>query len=334
MTAAVRSQNVPFLPPAWAALLKRAALFAAGLGVLLMCAAALLALVSYSPEDPSLNTATNLTPQNALGFAGAIMADALLQAVGLGALAIVFAVGAWGVRLMKSELVSWLWLRTVAGIASALFLAVGLELIPAFDAWPVAAGLGGSAGEILLNLLAVHEGAAVGLTSVVLALQMTLGLAAAALGAGLLLWAMTVRFTVAGAACVAAAQMAARGVVVLARVPSWVLARLPQAAPAEKPAKPKRERAQPAPVQIEEDEELDTPVQARTIVDEDDADEESAEAAPRARETAVVEVRPKPAKPSKREMAARQGDLLPAARKDFDLPHLDILTPPDRKSVV
>ena len=57
MTAAARSQNVPFLPPAWAAMLKRAALFAAGLAVVMLCVLALLALVSYSPEDPSLNTA-------------------------------------------------------------------------------------------------------------------------------------------------------------------------------------------------------------------------------------------------------------------------------------
>ena len=103
MTAAVRSQNVLFLPPAWAAMLKRAALFAAGLGVVLLCTAALLALISYSRDDPSLNTATSLTPQNALGFTGAIMADALLQTVGLGALAILLAIGAWGVgKLVKS----------------------------------------------------------------------------------------------------------------------------------------------------------------------------------------------------------------------------------------
>src|SRR5690606_15574848 len=73
----------------------------------------------------------------------------------------------------------------------------------------------------------------------------------------------------------------------------------------------------------------DEPVHARVLLeDTDDADE--IEEAPR-REAAVVEVRPRPAKLSKREMAARQGDLLPRAKKDFDLPSLDVLTPPSTR---
>lgn len=331
MTAAVRSQNVPFLPPAWAAMLKRAALFAAGLGVVLLCTAALLALISYSRDDPSLNTATSLTPQNALGFTGAIMADALLQTVGLGALAILLAIGAWGVRLMKGETVGWLWLRTVAVITASLLLAVGLEFVPAFAAWPIAAGLGGSAGEILLNLIAVHSGATLGLAPVVLGLSAATSLIAATVGVGLLLWAMTVRFAVAGAACVALARGAARASVFLARAPLALLDRMPKADLAPKPVKAKRTRIEPTPSPDREDE-ADAPAQARAIIDadEDEHEDEEIEEAPR-RETAVVEVRQKPAKVSKREMAARQGDLLPAAKKGFELPHLDILTSPSSR---
>jgi S-DNA-T family DNA segregation ATPase FtsK/SpoIIIE len=330
MTAAARTQNVPFLPPAWAAMLKRAALFAAGLSVVLLCMAALLALVSYSPDDPSLNTATSLTPQNALGFTGAIMADALLQTVGLGALAIVCAVGAWGVRLMKGELVGWLWLRTVGLITASLLLAIALEFVPAFSAWPIAAGLGGSAGEILLALITVHDGPTLGLEPIVAILGAVTSLSAAALGVGLLLWSMTVRFAVARAACIALARGFARGAVFVARAPMWVLDRMPKTAPAQKPAKAKRERIEPdvKPAAEAEDEE-EAPVQTRAIIEDDD--DEEIEVAPRARETAVVETRAKPAKPSKREMAARQGSLLPEKSKDFELPHLDILTPPSHR---
>ncbi|MGE3334718.1 MAG: DNA translocase FtsK [Rhodospirillaceae bacterium] len=333
MTAAVRSQNTPFLPPAWAAMLKRAALFAAGLSVVMLCVLALLALISYSPDDPSLNTATNLTPQNALGFTGAIMSDALLQTVGLGALAIIFAVGAWGVRLMKGETVSWLWLRTVAVISASLLLAIGFEIVPAFGGWPIIAGLGGAAGDVLLKLLTGYGAPAVAIT-----LGLVVGLAAAAAGTGLMLWSMTVRFAVAGAACIAAAKGLATAAIVLARAPMWVVDRLPKAEPREKalekPVKAKRERIEPV-AQIPADsdadeEEIEAPAQARAILDEDD-EEDAVEDAPRARETAVVETRAKPAKPSKREMAARQGDLLPKGKKDFDLPSLDILTPPSTR---
>ncbi len=330
MTAAARTQNVPFLPPAWAAMLKRAALFAAGLSVVLLSTAVLLALVSYSPDDPSLNTATSLTPQNALGFTGAIMADALLQTAGLGALAFLLATGAWGVRLMKGELVSWLWLRTVVVITAALLLAIALDFVPAFAAWPIDAGLGGSAGEILLGLLAVHSGPTLGLEPVVTALSAVTSVSAAAIGVGLLLWSMTVRFAVAGAACIVLARGLTRGAVIVARAPMWILDRMPKSAPAPKPVKAKRERIEPEPKSaLEADDEDEAPAQARAILEENE--DEDIEEAPRARETAVVETRAKPAKQSKREMAARQGSLLPEKSKDFELPHLDILTPPSTR---
>ena len=331
MTAAARSQNVPFLPPAWAAMLKRAALFAAGLAVVLLCTAALLALISYSPDDPSLNTATNLTPQNALGLTGAVMSDALLQTVGLGALAFLLAIGAWGMRLMKGESVGWLWLRTVAAIAAALFLAIAFEFVPAFAAWPITAGLGGSAGEILLELLTVHQGATLALEPVTLGLRAIVSMSAAVAGVGLLLWSMTVRFAVAAEACLAFAGASLRAGAALARVPGWIWERLPQSAAAEKPAKTKRTRMEPQTVARPgvEDEENE-PAQVRAILEEEDEDGDVAPEASR-RETTVVETRARPAKPSKREMAARQGDLLPVAKKDFDLPDLDILTSPSSR---
>src|SRR5258706_6993350 len=120
MNTAVRSQNVPFLPPAWAASLRRSALFAAGLLVAATCAALVLALATYTPTDPSLNTATSSTAENALGLPGAIFADAALQIAGLAAGLLILVVAAWGVRLMRFELVSWLWLRTVAAAAAML----------------------------------------------------------------------------------------------------------------------------------------------------------------------------------------------------------------------
>jgi len=334
MTAAARRQNVPFLPPAWAAMLKRAALFAAGAAVMLVCLAALLALISYAPEDPSLNTATDLAPQNALGLPGAIVADALLQTVGLGAGAILLAAAAWGVRLMRAEHVSWLWLRTIATIAAALFIAVGLEVAPAFDAWPVAAGLGGSAGEILLRLTATHHGATMSLPPVAMALSLTVGLVCAALGVGLLLWAMTVRFTVAGMACLALGHGLLRTAGAAARLPGRIFTRAPASA-AENTAKPprtKRERIEPAAAAArgggtEGEDEIASP---RVMFDhDDDADEDFDDIAEfeRSRD-AVVETRARPTRLSRREMAARQGDLLPVSRKDFDLPHLDVLTPP------
>src|SRR4051812_47782320 len=99
MNTAVRTQNVPFLPPAWSEMLKRSLLFAAGVLVMLFAAAIALALLTYTATDPSFNTATHATPENALGHMGAILADVLLQATGLGAFVLVGALAGWAVRL-------------------------------------------------------------------------------------------------------------------------------------------------------------------------------------------------------------------------------------------
>ena len=146
MPPAARTQAVPFLPPAWAAMLKRSVLGAVGTTILIFCAAALTALLSYSPTDPSFNTATPSAPQNLLGAPGAVFADAALQTVGLAAGVLLLVIGAWGLRLVRGEVVGWLWLRTVGAIAATLLIAMGVEVIPNTTWFPVTAGFGGSAG--------------------------------------------------------------------------------------------------------------------------------------------------------------------------------------------
>ena len=152
MPTATRSQDIPFLPPAWAATLKRTLHSFGGAVILAGCAAAVLALVSYAPTDPSFDTATPISPQNALGLPGAIFADSALQTVGLSIGVFLAVIIAWGLRLARGEAVGWLWLRTVAAVAATLLIAMGLEVIPA-PWWPVQAGLGGSAGQVLVDLV-------------------------------------------------------------------------------------------------------------------------------------------------------------------------------------
>src|SRR6266568_7278459 len=89
----------------------------------LLCVSALLlflALVSYSPLDPSLNSASVLTgsrvARNWIGVVGAIVADLALQAFGIGAFLLpVFAV-AMGVRWFRSLKVVSPTAKTLGGI--------------------------------------------------------------------------------------------------------------------------------------------------------------------------------------------------------------------------
>ncbi len=335
MNTAARAQNIPFLPPAWAALLKRSALFTAGAGVVLASLGVALALVSYAPTDPSLNTATDTLPQNALGLAGATMADAALQSVGLAAGAVVLVVVAWGVRLMRSEPVRWLWLRSLAGIAATLLIATGLEAIPAPDAWPIAAGLGGMAGEALLALTMRGEVFALGLDPLVVeGLRLFLAVAIATTGISAALWAMTLRAAAVqalvwrlGSFVSATARIAVGATLALGRL---AFARAPSPANDTQSEKARREPL----IDIDRSAEAKLPASegALTI----DADASTLAGEPARSNDAMVAPRPKAAKPSKREIEARQGNFLPAARRGFELPHLEILTaaPPERVSKV
>ena len=330
MNTAVRAQNVPFLPPAWAALLKRSALMSAGAGVMLAGVGMALALLTYAPTDPSLNTATSTTPDNALGLPGAIVADAALQAVGLAAGVVATVITAWGVRLMRAETVGWLWLRTLGTVAAALLIAMGLDVIPAPSAWPIGAGLGGSAGRVLLDLATRHNFLLRSFDPLVAdALRVFLATGAGVAGVFTALWVMTVKAATAGD------WIARAGVATLAfgRATSETVASLARlafarSATVEEKAPLKRARKE-VPIETDNEAEETAPVEDAPHIEAFEID------IPKAKD-AVVTPRVKAAKPSKREMEARQGNLLPTANKGFDLPHLEILTapPPERVSKV
>ena len=61
MNTAVRTQNVPFLPPAWAALLKRSVVFTAGLAVVGVGSAIAVALLTYKEGVDSFRVTDRLS---------------------------------------------------------------------------------------------------------------------------------------------------------------------------------------------------------------------------------------------------------------------------------
>ncbi|MDT7950237.1 MAG: DNA translocase FtsK 4TM domain-containing protein [Acetobacteraceae bacterium] len=130
-------------------------------GVALAVAALLLllALVSYSPRDPSFNTATAGKATNWVGIAGATTADLLLQAVGLAALLPVLSLIAWAWRLFNSPRAQ-ITLRCIATLLALPAVAGLLSMLPGASVhWPTEAGLGGAIGAALADrLLAMGNG--------------------------------------------------------------------------------------------------------------------------------------------------------------------------------
>jgi len=125
------------------------------IGVALAALVLLVALASYNPHDPSLNTATSQAASNLLGTPGAIIADGLLQYFGAAAVLLPAAMLAWAYRLATGRplrLAARLIFLLLALPVLAALLSVLLASVPGRGegmAWPVNAGGGGAIGVLL-----------------------------------------------------------------------------------------------------------------------------------------------------------------------------------------
>jgi S-DNA-T family DNA segregation ATPase FtsK/SpoIIIE len=126
----------------------------------LLCVSALLlflALASYSPLDPSLNSASVLTgarvARNWIGIVGAFGSDLLLQFFGIGAFLLpVFAIG-MGIRWFRSRKVVSPTAKTLGGIWLLMFIPALLALLPGHLRWLGAIPLEGLLGRVLGDVL-------------------------------------------------------------------------------------------------------------------------------------------------------------------------------------
>ena len=129
--------------------------------VALLGLALLLALLSYSPSDPSGSTASNAAVRNLSGPTGAMLADLLLQGFGFAAYAPALILLAWALRLATGRGITVLPLRLLTLVAGLPVLAAGFAALP-MEAAPVMAGPGGALGPLLANGIVGWIGAAFG----------------------------------------------------------------------------------------------------------------------------------------------------------------------------
>jgi S-DNA-T family DNA segregation ATPase FtsK/SpoIIIE len=262
------------------------------------------AFATYHPTDPSLNAASAEAARNLMGGAGAVAADLGLQSLGLGAWLIAAMMVISGVlRIAQRDPAAARWRtrwRVLLGVVGVLCL-VGLLAAAAPPAnWPLAQGLGGVWGEILLaaagRLLArTHLPGAGPVAAVLLG---AVGLTALALATG-------ARRIVAGSSAWLAARQA------------QVNAALARPAPGRKPpAKPRRARAERRAADLVLD---DEPAAAPAL------DEDAAEAAASA---LTVKVPRQPLRDSGREMRENQKTFEFASPTGFRLPELAMLAKP------
>jgi DNA segregation ATPase FtsK/SpoIIIE, S-DNA-T family len=132
----------------------------------LLCISALLlflALASYSPLDPSLNSASVLTgthaARNWIGVVGALISDLALQFFGIGAFLLPVFPAMLGMRWFASRKVQSPIAKSLGGIWLVMFVPAMLALLPAHLRWmnviPIEGLLGRVVGDVLIHYLNV-----------------------------------------------------------------------------------------------------------------------------------------------------------------------------------
>jgi DNA segregation ATPase FtsK/SpoIIIE, S-DNA-T family len=168
------------LPSGLRAFLRKRGYEFSGLLVLAVLGLVALSLATWSVDDPSLNNATNSAPQNVLGLPGAVIADQLMQLIGLGVLGLLAIPVAWAAKLLAHEKPAHIRLAVVAWLVATFALATALSALPRLSAWPMSVGMGGNIGDIFAG------GLSAGLS---LALKgMLSNVATATLAMGVLIW--------------------------------------------------------------------------------------------------------------------------------------------------
>ena len=126
----------------------------------LLCVSALLlflALASYSPLDPSLNSASILTGSHAarnwIGILGAYLSDLMLQFWGVGSFLLPVFMAMIGVRWFRSRTVQTPIAKALGGIWLLLFVPALLAILPGHVRWMGAIPIEGLAGRIVGDIL-------------------------------------------------------------------------------------------------------------------------------------------------------------------------------------
>src|SRR5215475_1748739 len=130
----------------------------------LLCVSALLlflALASYSPLDPSFNSASVLTTvrgaRNWVGIVGAVLSDLCLQAFGVGAFLLPLFPALLGARWFRSRKVQSPVAKSLGGLWLLIFVPAFLALFPGQVRWlgviPMEGLVGRIVGDFLIHYL-------------------------------------------------------------------------------------------------------------------------------------------------------------------------------------
>jgi len=151
--------RMTLLPAGARDFLRRRLIEAGGCTLIALGVAYWAALMSFHRTDPSLNNATDSRALNLLGRPGAILADLALQSLGLAGFVLSVVLIVWGWRVMRLQRRGRWWLRLLLLPFVLVLTAVALAALPKPTNWPLASGLGGATGAMIMDMLGRLTGA-------------------------------------------------------------------------------------------------------------------------------------------------------------------------------
>ncbi|MDH7798015.1 MULTISPECIES: DNA translocase FtsK [unclassified Beijerinckia] len=124
----------------------------AGLLLLVLAGCFVVALMSWSALDPSLNYAASGRIRNLLGKNGAVVSDLSMQLFGLASIGFIPPILGWAVSLLSRRRLDRVAFRILCMVAGVICAAAIVSLFPSSGSWPLPTGLGGVIGDAMLAL--------------------------------------------------------------------------------------------------------------------------------------------------------------------------------------
>ncbi len=126
----------------------------AGLALITCALLGVIALATWSVQDPSLSYATQTPVKNLLGFPGAIFSDLAMQLLGLASVLLLLPEALLGWRLLSHRPLGEKW-RGLVWVAATVCAAAFVSTLPRIGSWPLPTGMGGACGDALLMVPAM-----------------------------------------------------------------------------------------------------------------------------------------------------------------------------------
>lgn len=126
--------------------------FVVGLALVVVAIFAVISLATWNAADPSFSHATDAQVSNAMGYAGAVVSDILMQFFGLASLAVLAPLVFWSYALVLNNRWNYRIRRLGLWALGSLLTAAVLGCVPATSSWPLPTGLGGVMGDLVLKI--------------------------------------------------------------------------------------------------------------------------------------------------------------------------------------